>query len=255
MSSVTIGVVCEDKGHATVVTTIVDAAVLARHTWLDGILDHCRKYSGKDTGTAWYKYNPDDARDLRPLLIDGRRMPIHGHVDGRPLKPEAGMWRKVLLLLVHAEPRPDVVVLARDIDGYPERREGLNQVRHAQTLKWPFKIAFAGPAPETEAWYVSGFAPKNEAERTALTTVTKKLSFDPTRDSHRLTSHPNNAATDAKSVLDQLCEKDPEREASCLADHGVLRARGAMNGLAAFLDEVEEMIVPAFMAPSQARSP
>ena len=46
----------------------------------------------------------------------------------------------------------------------------------------------------------------------------RALSFDPTTQSHRLTSHPNEAATDAKRVLHQLTEDDREREGRCLAD-------------------------------------
>ena len=158
------------------------------------------------------------------------------------------MWRKVLLLLTHANPRPDVVVLARDIDGYPERCEGVTQVRNG--LNWPFKVAFAGPDPEVEAWYVAGFVPNGKAENEELEKVRKELSFDPTTESHRLTSHPNDAHTDAKRVLGRLSASDPEREAECLSNRAILRDRGSENGLRAFLDEVDEMIVPAFTSPT-----
>ena len=53
-------------------------------------------------------------------------------------------------------------------------------------------------------------------------------SFDPTLHSHRLTSHPNDAATDAERVLSRLCNGDPDREHTGLA-RGVLHQRGADN--------------------------
>jgi hypothetical protein len=247
MTAVTIGVVCEDQGHARLVTTLVDRALLAEHTWLDGVLEHCRTYVGKDAGNTWYKFHPADAHDLAPLTLEGRRIPVHGHIGGKPLKPEASMWRKILLMLTHANPRPNVVVLARDIDGYPERRGGVDQVRSG--LKWPFPVAFAGPEPEVEAWYVAGFVPNGKAEHEELEKVRKELSFDPTTESHRLTSHPNEAQTDAKRVLERLSAGDPDREVECLSNRAILRDRGAKNGLGAFLDEVDEMIVPAFTSP------
>lgn len=45
----------------------------------------------------------------------------------------------------------------------------------------------------------------------------------PTKESHRLTAHPNDAVTDAKVVLQELCAGDPERELACL-DELVLSA-------------------------------
>lgn len=60
------------------------------------------------------------------------------------------------------------------------------------------------------------------------------------------TSHPDHAATDAKRILASLRRGDRERRLECIADATLLRSRGAGNGLAAFLDEVEERSVPAF---------
>lgn len=64
-----------------------------------------------------------------------------------------------------------------------------------------------------------------------------------TKESHRLTAHPNDAVTDAKVVLEELCAGDPERELACLDDLSCLRERGRENGLCAFLGEVDQVIV------------
>ncbi|HRG95111.1 MAG TPA: hypothetical protein PLR99_02610 [Polyangiaceae bacterium] len=242
-AAITIGVACEDQGHFSVVTSLVDAASIAAHDWLDGILEDCRSWRGVDEGTAWYKPDPEDARNLRPVTRNGVTVRTHGHIQGVPRKAEAAMWRAVLMLFCTVEPTPDVVVLARDMDGY-ERREGLDQVRNG--IGWPFSIAFAAPEPETEAWLVSGFIPRDDTERAALSALRSELSFDPSTESHRLTSHPNDATTDAKRVLRRLTGDDAERRAACLTNRDVLRARGAKNGLARFLDEIEEHVVPVF---------
>jgi len=243
MSTLVIGLVCEDHGHFSAVTRLVDAALVAGHAWLDGILEDCRKWRGLADDEPWYKYDPADANDLRPIVLDGRRVAPHGHIGGVPLKPEAGMWRRALMLLCDREPRPDVVVLARDLDGYPERREGIDQV--VANLPWPFKITVAAPQPEIEAWFVSGFVPTDAAEKQRLADLSRDLSFDPTLRSERLTSHPNDATTDAKRVLSRLCGDAVERRERCLDDRALLRQRGAANGLSAFLAEVDMHIVPA----------
>lgn len=243
MSTLVIGLVCEDHGHFSAVTRLVDAALVAGHGWLDGILYDCRRWRGLADDERWYKYDPADANDLRPIVLDGRRVAPHGHIGGVPLKPEAGMWRRALMLLCHCEPLPDVVVLARDLDGYPERREGIDQV--VANLPWPFKIAVAAPQPEIEAWFVSGFVPADPTEQAQLAALCSELSFDPTLRSERLTSHPNDAPTDAKRVLSRLCGAAAERRGRCLDDRALLHRRGAANGLSAFLGEVDAHIVPA----------
>jgi hypothetical protein len=242
--TVVLGIACEDSGHFFTTTRLVDDTLVAAHTWLDGVLDDCRTWRGCAADQRWYKFNPDDALDLRPIVVDGLRIAPSGHIRGEPLRPEAGMWRRILLLFCHTRPRPDVVLLARDLDGDPRRRLGLEQVRDG--LPWPFKIAIAAPQPEIEAWLVSGFAPADPDEHQRLHTCRQRLSFDPTTASERLTSHPNHAVTDAKRVLAELCGAAPARRERCLDDRDLLRQRGRANGMTAFLDDIERTIVPAF---------
>lgn len=238
-----IGFVGEDEHHFWVVTKLIDDALIASVGWLQDIIESCRAWRGLHSGERWYKYSPDDAYDLRPMRIGNVAIRPQGRIAGEPLKPEASMWRRVLLLFCHAEPRPDIVVLARDLDGYPDRFEGIKQVRNG--FQWPFAIVAATPEPEIEGWLVSGFIPKDEGEQARLDEVRRSLSFDPTTQSHRLTSHPNAATTDAKRVLSRLCEDDREREQDCL-ERDVLRQRGELNGARAFLEEVDQRVVPVF---------
>lgn len=244
MNEVVVGLACEDGGHFSTVTTLVDAALVSTHSWLDGVIETCRSWRGVHPAEPWYKYDSADAFDVRPIMINGQRIAPRGYIRGEPLKPEASMWRKILLLFCHAQPQPDVVILVRDLDGYVDRRAGLLQVRNR--LPWPFKIVFAGAEPEVEAWLVSGFEPRDHNERARATEAKRDLSFDPMTESHRLTSHPNHAPTDAKRVLEKLCGSEPDRREACLQDSRLIHARGSTNGARAFLDEIDQHIVPVF---------
>ncbi|MCA9712592.1 MAG: hypothetical protein KDK70_42585, partial [Myxococcales bacterium] len=102
-----IGIACEDDGHFSATTHIIDATLLAAHPWLDGVIEECRGWRGLDESEPWYKYSPRDAHDLRPVTLgDGLVVKPHGRINGRRLELEAGMWRKVLLLFCHRTPRP-----------------------------------------------------------------------------------------------------------------------------------------------------
>lgn len=238
-----IALVCEDETHFRVVTRLIDRELEANVDWLRDILDDCRVWCGLD-GERWHKYSTDDAYDLRPVTIGGKIIKPQGRIAGEPVRPEASMWRNVLLRLAQASPRADLVVLVRDRDGEPNRHLGLEQVR--TKLEWPFPIIAAIPEPEIEAWIVSGFAPSND-ERAALDQLRGELSFDPTLQSHRLTSHPNDSARDAKRVLTALHLDDHDSQYACL-DRDRLRERGEHNGARDFLDEVVEQAVPVFTA-------
>jgi hypothetical protein len=250
-----LAVVCEDRRHFDVVSLLVDAEALTHHDWLDGVLDHVRAWRATPEGQApdapYLKVSADEARWAEPsvTLPDGTKIPLQGFIDGKPAKPEAQMWRKVLAQLVTQKPRPTAVLLVRDLDGRADRREGMEQVR--SKLPWPpdMPIVLATPEPEMEAWVVSGFVAEDDKERATLERLRQELSFDPTTEAHRLTSHPNDAATDAKRVLAALTQGDAMREERCLADRVQLAERGGANHCGDFLVEVRKKIVPKFTAP------
>ena len=193
-----IGFVGEDENHFRVATALIDDALVTSIDWVRDILESCREWRGLHAGEQWYKYAREDAYDLRPVTTGGVTIKPHGRIAREPLKHGAGMWRNVLMLFLGTEPRPDIVVLACDLDGYRDRLEGIKQVRNG--LRWPFAIVAATPEPEIEGWIVSGFVPKIDDEHARLEQLRRELSFDPTIHSHRLTSRPNDTPTDAKRV-------------------------------------------------------
>ena len=48
--TVVLGIACEDEGHFSAVTWLVDDALVASHAWLDGILEDCRAWRGRTDG-------------------------------------------------------------------------------------------------------------------------------------------------------------------------------------------------------------
>ena len=74
------------------------------------------------------------------------------------------------------------------------------------------------------------------------------LGFDPCSAAEQLTASEEGAKRDAKRVLDALTGGAPEREDACLEEPplALLRQRGAKTGLAPYLQEVEERLVPLF---------
>ena len=241
--TIVVGIACEDNGHFSAVTRLVDDSLAAAHDWLEGILDSQREWRGLEGTKQWYKYDASDARDVRPITIDGFTIKPNGHIGGEPLKSEAGMWRRILMMFDQSTPRPDAVILARDVDGHRDRCEGLKQV--LKGLPWRFPIIVAAAEPEVEAWHVAGYVSTSAEEEALLSTLASELSFNPTLEAHRLTSHPNDARTDAKLVLERLCTSE-DRKHGCLTDRAVLRMRGTAIGLSNFLDEVAKRIVPLF---------
>ncbi len=242
-----LGLACEDNGHFVAITRLIDDALVRGVDWIVAeTVAFCRTWCGYEAGAPWSKCGGDDDAP-RSFEIDGRRVPLHGKINGQALEDGAAMWRRVLARFAQLDPRPELVVLAQDGDGRErERRRGVNQVRYAKSISWPFPIVVAMPEPEIEAWHVAGFEPCNDAEQAALANLRADLPFDPRTASHRLTSQPNDAVTDAKRVLARLCGGDADRVVACLADVDRLRERGGANGASAFLGEVDRDVVPLF---------
>lgn len=93
--------------------------------------------------------------------------PWHGHFEGKKGAPDAAASANALRL-VRAwlkDPRSaaDIIVLQRDTDTQPERREGLEQGRGAVPLTVPVALGVA--SPKVEAWAICAFGPNTDQER------------------------------------------------------------------------------------------
>ena len=152
--------------------------------------------------------------------------------------------RKALLLLELSQEPPDAVILLRDEDGDPSRREGLQQARRRSKLK--ARIAIGVAAPMRECWILAGFDPQDDGENARLTELRSALGFDPRERAEKLAAAPVTAKRSAKRVLNALTGGDRQREADCwkITDLGTLTTRGRQTGLAEYFDEVRTRIVP-----------
>lgn len=273
-NGVRIAIIGEDQAHRFLVTSLADRVLLdeaARRgaDWVSSdSLSWLRSFCGLDDDEnkpehlRFYLFK-NAAEDMERLgrrpVIQGRPVSLSGHIRGKPLKPEAWLWRVVLLLFAVEEPPPAVLIVARDTDGDPKRLDGLRQALELlQDFEQPLPVIVAAPHQDAEAWFVAGFVPLTQAEEQRLKALRDELLFSPPDEAHRLTAHPNDAPTDAKRVLRVLAFDDdasrapgleelPELCERTLGDLALLRKSGVECGLREFLDKLREVLVPIFI--------
>jgi hypothetical protein len=269
---VRIALACEDQAHRALATFLADRVLLDEATrravdWIDDAsLAWHRSYCGRgDTGAEpehlrFYALSraKADAEDMgRQVRIGGRPVKLRGHIDGKPLKPEASMWRRVFILFANDIPPPDVLIVVQDTDGDLDRVDAIEQ---ALTIlqDTPLPVIVATPHQDAEAWFVAGFDPQDDGERRRLSDRKGELGFYPNKEPERLTAHPNHAPTDAKRVLrllvfDENASRPPSIEelpdlcACTLGDLALLERRGEACLLAAFLRELRSVLVPVVL--------
>jgi len=189
-------------------------------------------------------------RKLNDYAAHFRVRAQRGHFEGKPGAVNAAMARKAFdiagaLHKIAASDAPlEAVVLIGDADQAPdERRQGFVQAK-ASAKHHPFAIACGLPDPAREAWILAGFEPDNDDEREALRSLHAELQLSPQRDAVKLRDKQPGALRDIKRVATRLTNGDHDREARCWKDPSldVLRKHGAETGLAAFLDELRDVV-------------
>lgn len=206
------------------------------------LLPDLRTWTGLDATAGFSKWTELKGRP-RPR---GRPRYI-GHASDGPKGSDYAMGVKALIeaesLALSGGERIAVVML-RDCDATPDRREGLRQAAH--------EPRFAGLNPIVgiadkmrESWVLSGFVPAASGERVALVALKDALGFDPTAEPERLRAAAPSEPRHPKRVLAELTGGDAAREARCWLDTPLadLRARGGHNGLAAFLDDARDRLI------------
>ncbi len=237
--TVRLAVMFESDADHRIASDLINRLLVERIDWLeDELLDHTRKWI-----TATRNSEPLAWKSI-PRMAHQHRIRKHGHFDGRPGEPDAASARRAILVLRKEFDELDAIILIRDQDNRPQRRQGLEQAR--QEASSPPEIVIGMPIPERECWVLSGFEPRDEDESRRLNSVRQDLGFDPTTRSHRLTAGSNDSAkTSPKRVMATLMP-EPARQADCwqLTALGDLHNRGRDNGLADFLDEAHRRLVP-----------
>jgi hypothetical protein len=233
-------VVCEAASDQRIACELAERVLLREVEWLEPYLKDLVRWRGLAEGgglkfLTWTAAKSEaDAKGVRAL----------GRFEGEPGALEAYAVRRTLnLLLQHADGPVDAILLIRDSDARMERRTGFEQARTTWKSTWPVIIGI--PHTKRECWVLAGFEPQTPAEQTRLKELAQELGFDPRLRSEELSAAEKGAKKNAKRVLKELAP-DYDRESACWqkADLSVLRARGANNGLADFLKEIDKQLVP-----------
>ncbi|MBX3162464.1 MAG: hypothetical protein KF773_41255 [Deltaproteobacteria bacterium] len=243
---------CEARGDFDTLSGLVDRVLAGHATWIADLLD-----GGAEVAAAVRTWHGDtllhqteffDLHGIRAYREALELRPIHGRFGGEPGAAGAAMARTAFQIVRelrrrHSDNPIDAVLLVWDTDDDLTRISGLEQARD---LAWDFAIAIGCPHVERESWVLSGFEPRDEGERERLGTLRAEIGFAPNEHPHELTAKHDHDKKSVKRVLGFLTGGDRERETACWRDTplATLRERGNANGLAAFLDEVAERIVP-----------
>lgn len=233
-------VVSEARADFTTATELADRVLCEQIGWLDeSLLEFQRQWVGELPAGVHLNWQsiPDRARQL------GIR--VHGHFDGEPGLPDAKSARRAMAYVRYLLTPVDAILLIRDTDDQLKRQDGLGQARNADSHKQSLILGVA--ICERESWVVSGFQAMNAAEAERLQQETQRLGWDPCLQSHQLTAGKNdNAIKSPKRVLAALVGSDWPREQACWTETplAILRERGIRNGLADFLQEVADRLVP-----------
>jgi hypothetical protein len=235
-----IAVVYESDADFRTGTELADRELVEAIEWLDADqLPYQRDWVGEVAGQERLTW-----KTIRRLARSAG-VRAHGHIDGNPLEMDAGAARRAILFVKAAFDDLAAIVLLRDQDDQPERRDGLEQARSEHHGKPQVVIGLA--VVEREAWVLAGFEPQDDAERSRLDAERQTLGFQPHEQSHRLTACKDDTAPRSpKRVLGVLTGSVYERERRCWAETPLarLRERGTENGLKLYLDEVRSRLAP-----------
>lgn len=243
--SLRFAVVHEAEADFRTATELADRELVDAIEWLDeDLLPHQRE---------WIETVPVERRltwkNLKRLALDAG-ITVEGHFDGQPAQADAKAGRRAILYLAETIPDLKAIVLIRDQDDQPERREGLEQARaepHRNANDEVIPIVVGLAIVERESWAISGFDPEDAAETARLDAERTRLGFQPHENSHELTAGKDDTAIRSpKRVLRELCGGDLHRERRCWTETPLerLRERGGENGLAAYLTEVRDRLAP-----------
>ena len=232
-------VVHEAPADFQTATELADRVLVESIDWMEeDLIEHQRTWLRESSGIplTWTR--------IKHSALDAG-IPMRGSYGVKPAQYDARAGRRAIRYLRRALPDLDGVLLIRDQDDQPERREGLDQARRQEEDRLPVVVGLA--VVQRESWVISGFDPQNEVEQSRLAAERQTLGFDPRVRSHQLTAYKDRHATRSpKRVLRELCGGDPDRERRCWRETllATLRDRGADNGLCLFLNEVRNKLAP-----------
>lgn len=245
-----LALVVEARADAEDAQILVDRVMVeCGPEWVDAdSIEQLRTWTGirsEEPFTRWDKLD---------RVFPHRASRLHGKTQG----PDYLAARKALTaaLFFHAKAPLAGIVLMRDMDNQPARRQGIDAARDELRGNLPFAVIIATPDPKREAWVLLAFEPQDDEERGRLAAERTRLSFDPTREPHRLRGRKGTPGAagdrDIKQALATLTGGTRDREIKGLTEMplGHLAQRGASTGLSAFLhDEAKARLVDGLLHP------
>lgn len=195
-----------------------------------------------DAFREWVAFAGQPYLELKQVRMLARqhRLQLRGKFDDASGADDALLMRKLFGVVVETGIAIDVLVVARDVDG-TDRRTGFEQARRER--KPSFAIVGALAQPESEAWLVCVWSPRDAREREEHASLRRELGFDPIARSQELTSTSDTSRKDTKKVLERLAGSVAAAEEHFRRRSlGELEQAGTENGLADFLRELRPVI-------------
>jgi len=248
-------VIVESHADARTATKLAERVLLEKVDWLaPEYLQEIFQWSGLEENTQHSCWK-DIADIVARFKLLGLSIPKYlGHRKTGPLKADGAAAMKILNLihlLQHKKNRQiKAVLFIRDLDNQPERRTGLEQAREAHAdLQASLRIIIGTADRMREAWVLNGFVPLTSEEERLLNEIMENLKFDPCKEAHRLRSNSgleSEHLRNPKLLVEKLTGGDYSREQQCweATSLDVLRSKGKHTGLADYLGEVGQRLVP-----------
>jgi len=241
-------VVAEAEADARLVCDLADRIFLEEGPdWIyEELLPNLRRWSGFDgpTYTRWPA--------IKAAMREHRARPHYlGYVQGKPQRSACAESRKAILFAIERQKARgiDRLVLAKDLDSQPDRREGMRQARDEKQAE--LIVVLATPNPKREAWVLNGFICDGMDEEQKLSHIYQRLGFDPCEEAHRLryASRASRPERDPKRILGDLTNQNSEREERCWKETALatLQKRGEQTYLKEFLAEVKDRLLPLLL--------
>jgi hypothetical protein len=151
------------------------------------------------------------------------------------------------------------VVVTRDMDHQPERKDGLQQGLNVFMEQKPkeaklLPVVLGWQNRYREAWLLAAFVAKNAIEEERLQNEQKDVQkalagLDLQKEPHRLRDAPGQPRC-ARDIWERLSKADISRENTCWEDTPleVLHVNGQGCGLSAYLLEVEKKLLPTMQS-------
>jgi hypothetical protein len=249
-------VIVESRADAEIATKLAERVLVEKVDWLDHEqFQYLFRWSGLQENTEHSCW-----KDISNIVESARQSGFHiprfrGHSRSGAIKADGAASLKILNLirLLQKNRQIRAVFFIRDLDNQRERREGIEQARSEHIDREPKLEIIIGMAYRMrEAWVLNGFIPSAQKEQQTLEKIKITLSFDPCEEAHRLRStsfQEPERVRNPKVVLEELTSNDRLREQQCWEETSleILQKRGITTGLTAYLQEIEERLIPIIL--------